>query len=59
MKIDPMDGLLELIRTRSALESILGAVRLEMEITRQAEKVLRCVAHIAVREILWFAAVSG
>ena len=54
-----MDGLLELIRTRSALESILGAVRLEMEITRQAEKVLRCVAHIAVREILWLAAVSG
>ena len=42
---------------RSRLESILGAVRLEMQITRQADNVLRCVAHIAVREILRFAAV--
>jgi len=33
MKIDPMDGLLELIQARSALDSILGAVRLEMQIT--------------------------
>ena len=57
MKIDPMDGLLDLIAARSRLESILGAVRLEMQITRQADNVLRCVAHIAVREILRFAAV--
>jgi len=57
MKIDPMDGLLELIQARSALDSILGSVRLEMQITRQADTVLRCVAPIAVREILRFAAV--
>jgi len=58
MKIDPVDGLLELIRARSALDSILGAVRLEIQITRQADNVLRCVASVAVREILRFAAVS-
>jgi hypothetical protein len=59
LKIDPMHGLLELIAARSTLDSIVGAVRLEMEITKQAEKVLRWVGHIAVREILRFAAVSG
>jgi hypothetical protein len=54
-----MDGLLELIAARSWLASILGAVRLEIQITRQAERVLRCVASVAVREILRFAAVAG
>jgi len=59
MKIDPMDGLLELIAARSRLNSILGAVRLEIQITRQADNVLRCVASVAVCEILRLAAVSG
>jgi hypothetical protein len=57
MKIDPMDGLVELIAARSRLDSIVGAVRLEMEITRQAGNVLRWVASVAVPEILRFAAV--
>jgi hypothetical protein len=31
MKTDPMDGLLELIQARGALDSILGAFHLEIE----------------------------
>jgi len=47
------------IADKLAIESIMGAIRLEMQITRQADNVLSCVASVAVREILRSAAISG
>jgi len=52
MRTDPMHSLLELIDGRSTKESVIAAVRLEMAITKQADAAMRCVASVAVREIL-------